>query len=79
MESGPFTGFFRNAPFDKPDVLRGFRGFSPPFFHDIPHLRWKGGFGDYPGMDWQEPVREEQVLIDGMPGRNFFSAYPVFQ
>ena len=31
MESGRFAGFSKNAPFDKPDVLRGFSGFSPPF------------------------------------------------
>jgi len=32
MESGRFTEFFKNAPFDKRSVLRGFRGFSPHFF-----------------------------------------------
>ena len=31
MESGRFTEFFKNAPFDKRSVLRGFRDFSPPF------------------------------------------------
>ena len=42
MESGRFTGFFRNAPFDKPGLLRGFRGFSPPFLHDPPDHLAKG-------------------------------------
>jgi len=46
MESGRFTGFFRNAPFDKPGVLRSFRGFRPPFIHDPPGCLAKvGGFG----------------------------------
>jgi len=32
IESGGFTGFFKNAPFAKPGILRGFMGFNPPFF-----------------------------------------------
>ena len=44
MESEPFTGFFRNAPFDKRSVLWGFWGFSPLFCHGPPDHIAKGGF-----------------------------------
>jgi len=45
MESGRFAGFFRNAPFDKRSVLRGFRGFRPPISITPRTYRLKGGFG----------------------------------
>ena len=43
MESGHFAGFFKNAPFDKRSVLRGFRGFSPPFYMTPQDRLAKGG------------------------------------
>ena len=43
MESGRVTGFFRNAPFDKPGVLQGFLGFRPPFFITPLTLVGRGG------------------------------------
>ena len=73
MGSRRFSGFFRNAPFDKPGVLLGFLGFRPLFFH-APLTVWrKGGFGDYPCMEHQELSQEGQTLMDGMPTREFFS------
>jgi len=44
MESGGFTGVFKNAPFDKRSVLRGFRGFRPHFFMTPPDRLAKGRF-----------------------------------
>jgi len=66
MESGRFAGFFRNAPFDKPGILRVFRGFTPPFSMTPLIPRGKGDFGDYPGV-------ERQGLMDGMRDREFAS------
>ena len=80
MESGRFTGFFRKAPFDKPDVLRGFRGFRPSFPWP-PGSPGEIGGEDYPWVDRQEPIPEGQALMEGLLGRtgNFFifSACPV--
>jgi len=74
MESGRFAGFFRNARFDKPGVLRGFWGFRPPFFMTPRTARRKGDFGDYLWVELQEPVRERQGLKgwDAGPDREFF-------
>ena len=63
MESGRFLEFFRNAPFDKRSVLRGFRGFRPHFFMTHGTHLWKGIFGDYPGVERQEPIRERKGLM----------------
>jgi hypothetical protein len=80
MESGYFKGFFRNAPFDKPGVLRGFRGFCAPFFRTPPYSLVKEGFEDYPGVRRQEPRRVGLALIYGMLDRQFFIFFvcPVF-
>ena len=76
MESGRFTGVFRNAPFDKRSVLRGLRGCSPHFYMTPRTVRRKGGFGELSvgemaGADMSGPG------IDGMSGRDFFYFFPV--
>jgi len=77
MESGRFTGFFRNAPFDKPGVLRVFWGYRPRFFMTPIQSGERGDLEIISGVERQEPVREGRALMDGMPdqtglGRNFF-------
>lgn len=42
IESGHFTGFFRNAPFGKPGILRGFQGFGGSHFM-TPRSTWRRG------------------------------------
>ena len=77
MESGRFAGFFINAPFDKPGLLRGFRGCSPPLFSDPTDRLVKGGFWGL-SREWQGLVREGQALMDGMPGWDFIFRVPGF-
>ena len=69
MESGRFAEFFKNAPFDKRSVLRGFRGFSPPVSHDPPDHMAKGGFLGLSGSgrNWYEGGIDEWDSMDVYP------------
>ena len=84
MESGRFAEFFKNAPFDKRSVLRGFRGFSPLLFMTPRTVLQKGGFG---GLFWggAAGIGTRGAGLDGLGltglARDFFlffSACPVF-
>jgi hypothetical protein len=83
MESGRFTGFFKNGPFGKPGILRGDQGLIPPSGM-TPGSTGEGGIpGDHRGsagirvqnFSFMSADRSEKFLKKIQPGPEFFKIF----